>query len=203
MPMQFAHTTGLNGHQGCSNIFRGEEIARVNDANFTAPRFLRGGHRRHLEGVLVRGFDATPANSSLVLCQRCGQICSKDIQALVRQILKSTRRQPKILRQHRWRRAPHPVGKKEGVVFRKRTLIEHQNKFTTIRSQPLDRVRKSCWKVPEITFSNIADEHGSIGVKAGHAGISVQHNGPLVGRVPMQLPKTPRRKPHSDAREVL
>jgi hypothetical protein len=82
-------------------------------------------------------------------------------------------------------------------------LIEYQNKFTTIRFQPLDRVRKSCWKVPEITFSNIPDEHGSVGVKAGHASISVQHNGPLVGRVPMLLPKAAGRKPHSDAREVF
>src|SRR5207245_8405467 len=77
MPMQFAHTARLNDDQSCRDVFRRQEVARVNNTNFTALGSLRGSHARHLEGVFVSGFDATPANSSLVLCQRCGQIRSK------------------------------------------------------------------------------------------------------------------------------
>src|SRR5260370_16892231 len=98
---------------------------------------------------------------------------------------------------------PHPVGKKEGVVFRKRTLIEYQHEFSTVGSQSLDRVRESCGKVPKIAFAYIADENGSIGIENRHAGISVQHEGPLIRGVPMQFPKAPRCKPHSDSRDVF
>lgn len=84
MPMQFAQTTRLNGDQGCSDIFRHWEVMRVNHANGTAPRLLRGGHSLHSERVLVGGFDATAANSGLVLCQRCGQVRGKDVKAPVR-----------------------------------------------------------------------------------------------------------------------
>src|SRR5229473_4488631 len=86
---------------------------------------------------------------------------------------------------------PHPVGKQEGIVFRKRTLIEYQHKFRTIRSQPLDRVRESRGKVPKVAFAHIADKNGSIGIENGHTGISVQHEGPLVRRMPMQFRKLP------------
>jgi len=62
---------------------------------------------------------------------------------------------------------------------------------------PLFKSRK------QITFADIADKHGSIRVQTAQASISVEHNGPFVGRVPVQLAKAPRSKAHSDAGEVF
>src|SRR5258708_16658908 len=98
---------------------------------------------------------------------------------------------------------PHRVGEQEGVVFRKRPLVEYQQKFTTIRTQPLDRVRESCGKVPKVAFAHIADKNGSIGIENGYAGIAVQHEAPLIRGVPMLLSKPARRTPHSDAADVF
>jgi hypothetical protein len=42
---------------------------------------MREDHSRHVESASVGGFDATPANGSLVLYQRDGQVRSKDAQA--------------------------------------------------------------------------------------------------------------------------
>jgi hypothetical protein len=95
-----------------------------------------------------------------------------------------------------------PIGNEEGVVLRKRTLIEYQHEFRAIRSQPLDGVRESGWKVPKVTFAHIADKDGSIGIQNGDASVPVQHIGPLVRCVPMELPKAARCKPHSDCRNI-
>jgi hypothetical protein len=55
MPMKFAQTTRLNGDQGCSNIFRRQEVVRVSDANFTDIQ----GEGRRLAADSAR--HATPA----------------------------------------------------------------------------------------------------------------------------------------------
>src|ERR1700751_2448578 len=119
-----------------------------------------------------------------------------------RQVLENVLGQPKILRQHRWWGMCHPVGNEEGVVFRKRTLIEYQHKFRAIRSQPLDGVRESRWKVPKVTLAHIADKYGSVGIQNGDASVPVELVGPLIRWVPMELAKAACCKPHADSRNV-
>ena len=72
MPMQYAETAWLNSDQGCTDIFRRQEVVRINHPGFAALGSMREGRTRHAESVLVAGFDATSANRSLVLRQRCG-----------------------------------------------------------------------------------------------------------------------------------
>jgi len=77
---------------------------------------MRGDHSRHVESASVGGFDATPANRSLVLCQRGGQVRSKDVQAFSWQSFSVALAESSTFSdKHRWRCTPHPIGKKEDV----------------------------------------------------------------------------------------
>ena len=96
----------------------------------------------------------------------------------------------------------HPIGKKESVVFGKGTLIEHQQKLTTIRSQPLNRVGKSGWKEPKISFTNVVDEHCPIGIEHRDTGIPIFHEGPFVGCVPVQFAKATCSQSHIHASKI-
>src|SRR5437867_6044877 len=63
-------------------------------------------------------------------------------------------------------------------------------------------MRISGWEVPEIAFANIIDKDCPIRIQHRHAGISIEHDGPLVRCVPMKFAKAAGRQAHVDASYV-
>ena len=60
-------------------------------------------------------------------------------------------------------------------------------------------MRNSRWKVPEIAFGHVADEALAVGIKAGDARVSVQHEGPFRSGVPVQFANASGGQSHVDA----
>jgi len=94
--MQFPQTTRLNGDRGCSDIFRRQEVTRVNYANFTAPRLLRGGHSLHSKSVLVRGFGPTTPTAALSCARDAGKSAGKMYRLLFGKFLRALAGSPKF-----------------------------------------------------------------------------------------------------------
>jgi len=93
----------------------------------------------------------------------------------------------------------HPLREQERIVFRKHTLIEDQEELASVWPQALDRMRIAGREVPQIALAHIVDEDRPIRIQHRDAGISIEHNGPLIRCVPMQLAKAASRQAHVDA----
>ncbi len=82
-------------------------------------------------------------------------------------------------------------------------LAEYEKKLRTVRSEALDRVRKSCWENPEISLTHIVDEDLAIRMHYSYAGMTIEHIGPLIGSMPMHLTIAPRSETHVDASHIF
>src|SRR5882724_2824599 len=96
----------------------------------------------------------------------------------------------------------HPLREKERIVFRKYSLIESQQKLASVWPQTLDRVRKASWEIPQIALADVVDKNRPVRIEQGNACISVEHNGPLIGCMPMQFAKATRGEAHVDAGDL-
>src|SRR5713226_7412459 len=96
----------------------------------------------------------------------------------------------------------HPFREKECTVFRKHTLIEDQEELASVWLQALDRMRKAGREIPQIALAHVVDKDRPIGIQYRNAGISIEHDGPLIGCMPMQFAKASSRQAHVDARYV-
>src|SRR6267154_4033271 len=93
----------------------------------------------------------------------------------------------------------HPFREKHCTVFRKHTLIEDQEELASIRPQTLDRMRKTGREIPQIALAHVVDKDCPIKIQYRDAGISVEHDGPLIGCMPMEFAKAASRQTHVDA----
>src|SRR5258708_37201277 len=100
MPVQLSHSTWLDRDQSGSDMFRYREVMCINYTNFASLGFFGGGHRLHLEGVLVRGFDLRSTCLRLITCERVGNISWKNVEAIRRQLCERTFIHFEILRQN-------------------------------------------------------------------------------------------------------
>ena len=94
----------------------------------------------------------------------------------------------------------HPFREKQCTVFRKHTLIEDQEELASIRPQALDRMRIAGREIPRIALAHVVYKDRPIWIEQGNAGISVEHDGPLIGCMPVQFAKAACRQAHVDAR---
>ncbi len=93
----------------------------------------------------------------------------------------------------------HPFREKECIVFRKHTLIEDQEELASVWPPALDRMRKAGREIPQIALAHVVDKDCPIKIQYRDAGISIEHDGPLIGCMPMQFAKAARRQAHVDA----
>ena len=96
----------------------------------------------------------------------------------------------------------HPFREKECTVFRKHTLIEDQEKLASVWPQALDRMGITGREVPQIALGHVVDKDRPIKIQYRDAGISIEHDGPLIRGMPMQFAKAARRQAHVDAGDV-
>lgn len=61
----------------------------------------------------------------------------------------------------------------------------------------------ACGEVPEIAALHVVDEHSAIGLHDTDTGFAGEHDGPLVGEVPVQLAEGTGGKTHVHSGEVL
>src|SRR5438270_10985410 len=93
----------------------------------------------------------------------------------------------------------HPFRDKECIIFRKHTLIEDQEELASVWPQALDRMRKAGRKIPQIALAHVVDKDRPIRIQYRDPGIPIEHDGPLIGGMPMQFAKTASRQAHVDA----
>src|SRR6266852_7683245 len=96
----------------------------------------------------------------------------------------------------------HPFRDKECIVFRKHALIEDQEELASVWHKALDGMRIARWEIPQIALAHVVDKDCSIRIQYRDAGISIEHDGPLIGCMPMQFAKAASRQAHVDARYV-
>src|SRR6267143_1220961 len=93
----------------------------------------------------------------------------------------------------------HPFRDKECIVFRKHTLIENQEELASVWTQALDRMRIAGREIPQIALAHIVDKDRPIRIQYRDASVSIEHNGPLIGCMPMQRAKAASRQAHIEA----
>ena len=88
----------------------------------------------------------------------------------------------------------HPLREQERIVFRKHTLIEDQEELASVWPQALDRMRIAGREVPQIALAHVVDKDRPIRIQYCDGGTSIEHDGPLIGCMPMQFAKAARRR---------
>src|SRR3984885_3814285 len=161
--MQLTHVSGLDDEQARGNMLRYREVARVDDANFACWDGFQRLHRPHTEGVLLLRCHLLATNLRFVLFERAGQVAGEDVEWRPGRLREDTLIQARILCQYLRRRVCYPLGKKHCPIFRKRRLVEDQQKLRSIRTKPLNGMWVACGKDPKIAFAHVADEHVAIG----------------------------------------
>src|SRR5207253_5123390 len=96
-----------------------------------------------------------------------------------------------------------PIGNQEGVVFVEVAIVKDQKEFAAVRSESLNGVGSTGWKIPEIADAHIVDEIVPFRIDGGNTGGAVKHVGPLSGLVPMQLAHATGVDPHIYACHTL
>src|SRR5258707_6480903 len=96
----------------------------------------------------------------------------------------------------------HEFREQECTVFRKHTLIEDQEELASVRSQALYRMREAGREVPQVALAHVVDKDRPIRIQQRDASISVEHDGPLIGCMPMEFAKAASSQAHIDARQV-
>ena len=84
----------------------------------------------------------------------------------------------------------HPVGEQHRLIFREVAVVKHQQKLGAVGIQSLNRMWNPRRKIPEIAFRYVGHKALAFQVNRRDARISVQHQGPLGSRVPMQFSDT-------------
>ncbi len=203
MPVHFTHGAGLEPDESSGDAGADGEVAGVDDTNLAAWSLLGGLHRPHLEGVLLGRLNTAASDCRAIRSQRLRQIRREDVELLLGKLGNVARRQIGVLHEHLRRRVGHELGEQEGVVLGEVPLVEDQQELTTVRPQALNRVGISRREEPQITFADVIDEHGSVRIEHRDARVAVLHEGPFVGRVPVQFAEASRRQAHVDARNIL
>jgi hypothetical protein len=94
----------------------------------------------------------------------------------------------------------HRVAQQYRFRLRKVTVVENEHELASIGIETLNGMRDPRRKKPKIIFTHVGDETFTIQVDRGDPRISVQHDGPFAGRVPMQLAESTGSQSHVDAR---
>ena len=68
--------------------------------------------------------------------------------------------------------------------------------MASVRSQPLDRVRNTAGKQPQIALGHVVDKAAALRVHGRDPRVAVDHECPLGAGVPMQLAHPARDQPH-------
>src|SRR5258708_2799063 len=92
-----------------------------------------------------------------------------------------------------------PFRDKECIVLRKHALIEDQEELASVWPQSLDRMRKASREIPQIALAHVVDKDRPVKIQYCDAGISIEHDGPFIGCMPMQFAKAASRQAHVDA----
>jgi hypothetical protein len=53
---------------------------------------------------------------------------------------------------------PKPVGQQEGIIFVEVAVVENQQEFAAVRVEPLDGMRDTARKIPEIADADVINE---------------------------------------------
>ena len=80
-----------------------------------------------------------------------------------------------------------PVSHQQCVELARRAVIEADNKFATVRSKTLQRMRIAGGEVPDIALFDVGNIGAAHRIDHGDPAVAVSHVRPLGGLVPMQF----------------
>lgn len=81
-----------------------------------------------------------------------------------------------------------PVRQQECRLFRKMSIVENEQKFSTIRTETLKRVRMASREVPKVSLLNVVDKATAFSVECSDSDFAFKDICPLGLFVPMQFP---------------
>ncbi len=93
-----------------------------------------------------------------------------------------------------------PVGEKHRLVLVEGAVVEDEQELAAIVTKPLDRVRRSSGKEPEVTLAEVVDEGLVAPLERGDARPALQHVCPLTLLVKVELAHRSGLEPHVHAR---
>src|SRR6185312_5838354 len=175
MPVQLSQSSRLHGNQRCRNRGGGLEILRISNADFAASSsFGRLLGEKAIE-VGNRHGPLRPSGSLLLGIQIARQRRLKNVEFLFGNSVQGSRLDSEIFRQHVARSVRHPVGNLERIKFRKTAIIEHQQKFASVGTEALYRVRYARGEIPKVALLDVLDEAASLGIDRGDARLAINH----------------------------
>jgi hypothetical protein len=92
-----------------------------------------------------------------------------------------------------------PIGHQQSVELARCAVIEADNKFATVRSEALQRMRITGRKIPDIALLDVGNIGAAQRIDHGHPAVAVSHVRPLGRLMPMQLADAAGRQSHIDA----
>lgn len=91
-----------------------------------------------------------------------------------------------VLGQDAHRSTCHHLGQKEGLVLREGTVVEDEQELAPL-VESLNAVRNARREEPHIARTNIVDISRTILIYRGNTHAALEHQRPLVGRVPVKF----------------
>jgi hypothetical protein len=107
---------------------------------------------------------------------------------------------PEIFRQYFGRQMRDGIAQQHRFRLGKVAVVENEQEFATVWIETLDRMRNSTREKPEIVLLYVGDKTLALRIDCRDPCRPVKHDGPLGGRVPMQLPHTASGESHVYAR---
>ena len=201
MPVEFANSARMNRDDRRGNRGGHFKLAGIHDAHLPALRALRDRLLHGAKRKIVRRRPQRSRRDSLILRERTRNLRLKNEEFFLGHFFQGLLADAEILREDIARRVRHPVREKHGRIFRKVAVVEDQQEFGAVRIQSLNRMRNSGRKIPEISFFHVGHEAAAVGINRGDPRVSVEHDGPLAGRVPVQFADAACGEPHIHARD--
>ena len=81
----------------------------------------------------------------------------------------------------------------------KRALVEDEEELAAVVAGALDGVRGAGGEEPKVAGGDVVDEGGAVGQEERDACVAGEHEGPLVGEVPVELAESAAGEAHVDA----
>ena len=122
----------------------------------------------------------------------------EDPEIVQRNFRKRLRWNAEILGQHLGRCMREPVRHQQCIEFVGMTVIEADHELTTVRTKPLQRMRRAGRKVPDIALLHVGNIGPALRIENGDATIAVGHDRPLGCLMPVQLTDSTGGQPHVD-----
>ncbi len=206
MPVQLPHRSRLDHHIGHRDLLGEREDGRVDHPHTAGGVLLCRLHVEHREGHAELRGGVALGHRGEVVGQRRRNRGREDVAALGRdgvERLEGVLGHSEVLGHHLARRVDQPVAEERRVLLVERALVEDEQELASVRPEALDGMRQALRKIPKVARLDVGNERLALVVEGRDPGGPVEHEGPFVGGVPVQLANSAGNQAHVHGRDLL